>query len=43
MSNVMVKIYADLIIGGYKTLEQVPEKVRAEVANYLGWTEVVEE
>lgn len=43
MSNVMIKIYADLIVNNHKTLEQVPEKIRAEVANYLGWTEVVEE
>ena len=31
MSNVMIKIYADLIFGGHKTLEQVPEKIREEV------------
>ena len=36
MSNVMIKIYADLILGGNKTLEQVPQKIRAEVASYLG-------
>ena len=36
MSNIMIKIYADLIIGDHKTLEQVPEKIRAEVAAYLG-------
>ena len=29
--NIMVKIYADLIISGHKTLEQVPEKIREEV------------
>lgn len=33
--NIMVKIYADLIFGGYKTLEQVPEKIREEVKNIV--------
>ena len=36
MSNVMIKIYADLITDGYKTLEQVPDKIRVEVAKCLG-------
>ena len=34
--NAMTKIYADLIINGRKTIEQVPEKIRNEVAQYLG-------
>ena len=34
--NIMVKIYADLIIGGFKTIDQVPEKIRDEVAALLG-------
>lgn len=36
MSNIMIKIYADLIVHGVKTIENVPEKIRAEVAAYLG-------
>lgn len=31
----MAKVYADLIRKGIKTLEQVPEKIRAEVASIL--------
>lgn len=31
----MVQVYADLIRKGYKTLEQVPEKLRAEVEALL--------
>lgn len=31
MMNAMIKIYVDLIVSGYKTLEQVPEKIRADV------------
>lgn len=31
----MAKIYADLIRKGLKTLDQVPEKLRAEVARIL--------
>ena len=34
--NAMIKIYADLIIYGYKTIEQVPEKIREDVSKYLG-------
>ena len=31
----MAKVYADLIRKGIKTLEQVPEKIRAEVASII--------
>lgn len=31
----MAKIYAELIRKGLKTLENVPEKIRAEVAQLL--------
>lgn len=31
----MAKVYADLIRKGYKTLEDVPEKLRAEVEALL--------
>ena len=31
----MVRIYADLIRKGVKTLEQVPEKIREAVKQYL--------
>lgn len=31
----MVKVYADLIRKGLKTIEQVPEKIRAEVEAVL--------
>lgn len=31
----MVKVYADLIKKGVKTLEQVPEIIRAEVESLL--------
>lgn len=31
----MAKIYAELIKKGVKTLEEVPEKIRAEVKNLL--------
>ena len=31
----MAKIYAELIRKGLKTLENVPEKIRAEVAQIL--------
>lgn len=31
----MAKVYADLIRKGLKTLEQVPEKIRAEVEAIL--------
>ena len=31
----MVKVYADLIRKGLRTLEQVPEKLRAEVEALL--------
>lgn len=31
----MVKIYANLIINGLKTLDQVPIKIRADVEEYL--------
>lgn len=31
----MVRIYADLIRKGIRTLEQVPEKIREEVRKYL--------
>ncbi|WP_252198528.1 CD1375 family protein [Clostridium sp. MCC353] len=34
----MAKVYADLIRKGIKTLEQVPEKIRAEVASILNAT-----
>lgn len=32
----MIKIYVDLILSGLRTLEQVPEKWRDEVAKQLG-------
>ena len=32
----MAKIYAELIKKGLKTLEEVPEKIRAEVEKLLG-------
>lgn len=32
----MVKVYVDLIKKGLKTLEQVPEKLREQVAELLG-------
>lgn len=32
----MAKVYADLIRKGIKTLEDVPEKIRAEVQAILG-------
>lgn len=32
----MAKIYADLIKKGLKTLDDVPEKLRAEVERILG-------
>lgn len=31
----MVRIYADLIRKGIRTLEQVPEKIREEVRKFL--------
>lgn len=31
----MVKVYANLIINGLKTLEDVPLKIRADVEEYL--------
>lgn len=31
----MVKIYANLIINGLKTLDQVPVKIRKDVEDYL--------
>ena len=42
----MVKVYADLIRKGHKTLAQVPEKLREQVRQILedlGCSEVVEE
>lgn len=38
----IVRIYSDLIVNGYKTIEQVPEKIREEVADFLGLNEVEE-
>lgn len=32
----MVKVYADLVKKGLKTIDEVPEKIRAEVATLLG-------
>lgn len=32
----MVKVYADLVKKGIKTIDEVPEKIRAEVAALLG-------
>ncbi len=31
----MAKVYADLIRKGLKTLEQVPEKIRGQVKQFL--------
>lgn len=31
----MAKVYADLIRKGYKTLEDVPDKLKAEVQEFL--------
>ena len=31
----MVKVYANLIINGLKTLEDVPSKIRSQVEEYL--------
>lgn len=35
VKQLMAKIYADLIIKGLKTLEQVPAQLRAEVERLL--------
>lgn len=32
----MVKVYADLVRKGAKTIDEVPQKIRAEVAALLG-------
>ena len=32
----MVKVYANLVRNGRRTLEEVPERYRAEVAEMLG-------
>lgn len=32
----MVKVYANLVKKGIKTIDEVPEKIRAEVAALLG-------
>lgn len=32
----MAKVYADLVRKGIKTIDEVPEKIRAEVAAILG-------
>jgi len=32
----MVKVYANLVKKGIKTINEVPEKIRAEVAALLG-------
>lgn len=32
----MAKIYANLVRKGLKTIDEVPEKIRAEVAEILG-------
>lgn len=33
----MVRIYANLIKNGAKTLEEIPEPYRQPVKDYLGW------
>lgn len=35
----MVKIYANLIIKGYKTIDDVPDKLKIEVQEILGESE----
>lgn len=35
----MAKVYADLIRKGLKTLEQVPEKIRGQVKQFLSGAE----
>lgn len=35
MASYMVKVYADLVRKGEKTIDQVPEKLRAEVEALL--------
>ena len=35
MASYIVKVYADLVRKGEKTIDQVPEKVRAEVEAML--------
>lgn len=35
MASYMVKVYADLVCKGEKTIDQVPEKLRAEVEALL--------
>ena len=35
MASYMATVYADLILKGRKTIEQVPEKLRAEVEAVL--------
>lgn len=35
----MVKVYANLVRNGRRTLEDVPERYRAEVAEMLGTSE----
>lgn len=32
----MVKVYADLVKKGVKTIDEVPQKIRSEVAALLG-------
>lgn len=39
----MAKVYADLINKGLKTLEDVPEKIRAEVQAILDGNKITEE
>lgn len=35
MTSYMAKVYADLIVKGRKTIDEVPEKLRAEVEAVL--------